>query len=109
MITPRCLLVLITATLTTGLYGADAADNWENHCVKCHGAGGQGDTKMGRKLKIRDFSDAAVQAKFTDEDAFKAVKSGLTDDQGKVKMKPIEGLSDDEIKALVTHLRTLKK
>jgi mono/diheme cytochrome c family protein len=36
------------------------------------------------------------------------VKDGLKDPAGKTRMKAIEGLSDDEIKALVQYVRGLK-
>jgi len=87
----------------------DAKENWEKTCIKCHGAEGKGDTKIGQKLGIKDLSDAKVQATFTDEQAFKALKEGLNDSEGKTRMKPAEGLTDDELKALVQHVRTLKK
>lgn len=90
------------------VFAADAKSNWEDNCAKCHGAEGKGDTKMGKKLDIRDFTDAKVQAQFTDDDAFKAIKEGLKDSGGKTRMKAIEGLSDDEIKALVQYVRGLK-
>jgi cytochrome c553 len=103
------LVVLALASLALSAYGADAAANWTDQCAKCHGADGKGETKMGRKLSIGDLSDAKMQAKFTDEDAAKAIKNGLTDANGKTTMKAIEGLSDDDIKALVAHVRSLKK
>jgi hypothetical protein len=43
-----------------------------------------------------------------DDQAFKAVKEGIKDSEGKIKMKPAENLTDDEIKALVGLVRTLK-
>ena len=89
-------------------WAADAKSNWDDNCAKCHGAGGKGDTKMGHKLNISDFTDAKVQAQFTDEQAFAAIKEGLKDKDGKMRMKAIEGLSDDDIKALVQHVRGLK-
>ena len=64
---------------------------------------------MNANVGIIDLSDAAVQAKFTDDDIFKAVKVGRKDETGKVTMKPIEGMTDDEIKALVPLVRSLKK
>lgn len=88
---------------------ADAPANWENHCASCHGADGKGETKQGKKLKIKDLTDAAYQGSFTDEDAYKAIKDGVTDPNGKQKMKPIEGLSDEEMKALVAYVRGMKK
>jgi mono/diheme cytochrome c family protein len=97
----------LTAALTAK--GAEAKENWEANCVKCHGAEGKGDTKMGQKLGCKDLSDAKVQGEIKDDAAFKALKEGLKSDDGKTLMKPFETLSDDEIKALVAYVRTLKK
>jgi cytochrome c6 len=88
---------------------AEAKDNWEANCQKCHGADGKGDTKMGQKLGAKDFTDATVQAGIKDDAAFKAIKEGLKSDDGKTLMKPFDALSDDEIKALVAYVHTLKK
>lgn len=87
---------------------ADAKENWDTHCAKCHGAEGKGDTKMGQKLGCKDLTDAKVQADLKDDAATKAIKEGLKSEDGKTLMKPFE-LSDDEIKALVAYVRTLKK
>jgi cytochrome c6 len=88
---------------------ADVKENWEKSCLKCHGADGKGDTKMGQKLGVRDYTDAKVQADLKDDAAFKAIKEGLKDKEDKTLMKPAEGLSDDEIKALVAQVRSFKK
>ncbi len=90
-------------------YAADAKENWEKSCAKCHGPDGKGQTKMGQKLGIKDYTDAKVQEALKDDAAVKAIKEGLKDKDGKVMMKPTEGLSDDEVKALVKHLRSFKK
>jgi cytochrome c1 len=50
-----------------------------------------------------------VQAELKDDAAIKAIKEGLKDADGKTLMKPVEGLSDDDIKALVAYMRTFKK
>lgn len=105
---PR-LLVLAAAFATLTAFGADAATNWTDQCAKCHGADGKGDTKMGKKLSIADLSDARVQAGFTDEAIVKAVKVGIKDKGDKLVMKPVEGLTDDEIKALIPVVRSFKK
>src|SRR6266571_1723519 len=105
-------LLLVLGFGAAALVSASAADvkeNWEKHCTKCHGPDGKGDTKMGKKLEIKDLSDAKVQAEFTDEQAVKSIKEGIKDKEGKIKMKPAEGLGDDEIKALVAQVRTFKK
>jgi mono/diheme cytochrome c family protein len=95
--------------LTLAAHAADAPAIWGDQCAKCHGDDGKGDTKMGHKLSIKDLTDAAVQAAFTDDEGFKAIKDGITDKNGKSRMKPIEGLSDDEMKAMVKYVRGLKK
>jgi cytochrome c553 len=107
----RILSVAVVCVLGSAItaWAADAKGNWEDNCAKCHGTDGKGDTKMGGKLRIKDFTDSAVQAQFADADAFKAVKEGLKDKDGKLRMKAIEGLSDDEITALVQYVRGLKK
>ena len=88
---------------------ADANQNWDNHCAQCHGKDGRGDTKMGQKLQAMDLTDAKKQAAFSDAQATKAIKEGIKEG-GKTKMKALGGkLSDDEIKALVAYVRTLKK
>jgi cytochrome c553 len=89
--------------------GDAAKDNWDNLCAKCHGPEGKGDTKMGTKLGCKDFTDAAVQADIKDDAAFKALKEGLKSDDSKTLMKPFDQLSDDDIKALVAYVHTLKK
>lgn len=90
-------------------FSATPQANWDELCAKCHGPDGKGQTKMGRKLSIHDFTDAKVQADFTDEQAFKAMKEGLTDKNGKTTMKAIEGLTDDDMKALIPIVRAFKK
>ena len=86
----------------------DAKAIYERDCAKCHGTDGKGDTKMGKRLGCKDYTEASVQAELKDEDAVKAIKEGLKKDD-KTLMKPAEGLSDDDIKALVAYMRAFKK
>ena len=105
-------LLLGLALLAAGAISAQAADakeTWGKMCAKCHGPDGKGQTKMGQKLNIKDFTDPKMQAAFTDEEATKAIKEGMKDKEGRMLMKAQEGLSDDEIKALVAYVRSLKK
>jgi cytochrome c1 len=59
---------------------------------------------MGQKLGAKDYTDAKVQAEMKDDAAFKAIKK-----DEKTLMKAAEGLTDADIKALVTYVRTFKK
>jgi mono/diheme cytochrome c family protein len=101
------ITLLIAAPLS--LCAADARTNWTNNCAQCHGASGKGDTKMGKMLNAMDLTDPKKQASFTDAKAATAIKDGVKQN-GKTTMKAFGGkLSDDEIKALVAYVRTLKK
>ncbi len=64
---------------------------------------------MGKKMGAKDYTDAKVQEELKDDAAVKAIKEGLKDKDGKVLMKPAEGLSDEEIKGLVKYMRSFKK
>lgn len=84
-------------------------EKYDKDCAKCHGVDGKGDTKMGKKLGAKDYTNANIQGFLKDESAIKAIKEGFKNKDGKVLMKPSEGLSDDDIKALVTYMRSFKK
>ena len=103
--------ILIGSLITAGaaLVAAPVAENWESHCAKCHGADGKGQTKVGKKLQVKDYTLAAEQAKFTDAEAIKVTTEGFKDSTGKERMK---GFKDDlnakEIQELVAHIRKFK-
>jgi cytochrome c6 len=106
----KALLIAGLLLATCGFLGAaDAKENWTKNCAKCHGEDGKGQTRMGKQAGAKDYTDAKVQAELKDEKAIETIKKGLTVD-GKKKMDAYaEKLSDDEIKALVAHLRGFKK
>jgi len=101
------IAILAGMALTAG--AADAKALYEKECAKCHGADGKGETKMGKKLGAKDYTSAKVQDELKDEVAFKAIKEGYKDKDGKVVMKPAEGMTDEDIKGLVAYMRKLKK
>ena len=106
LLTPG-LIFLASAALSIA---APVAENWDNHCAKCHGADGKGQTKVGKKLKLKDYTDAKVQAELKDADMIKATAGGVFDSAGKEKMKAYkEELTADEIKELIAYVRKFKK
>ena len=88
---------------------ADAKVNYDKECSKCHGPDGKGQTRMGRQSGAKDYTDAKVQADLDDAKATKAIKEGIKEG-AKEKMKAYgDKFSDDEVKALIAHMRAFKK
>jgi mono/diheme cytochrome c family protein len=103
-----CSLALLIAGAVS-VRAADAKENWEKNCAKCHGPDGKGKTKMGEKMGAKDYTDAKVQEGMKDDAMTKAIKEGVKDGDT-TKMKAFgDVLSDDEVKALVKFVRDFKK
>jgi len=105
----KTLIPVIVATALTIGSNAKAADGaaiYSKECAKCHGADGKGDTKMGKKLKIKDLT--VEVAKLSDERIAASIKEGVNEGD-KVRMKPIKGLGDADIAAVVAYVKGLKK
>jgi cytochrome c6 len=103
------LVISLSIATATSVRAAEPKALWAANCAQCHGADGSANTKMGKQLNAKDLTSAQVQASFTDTDAAKAIKDGVKQN-GKTTMKAFGGkLSEDDIKALVAYVRTLKK
>ena len=101
-------LLLGCLTVWPARAGDDANKIWDTNCAACHGKDGKGHTMMGRKWDIKDLTDPKVQDSFDDAQAAKIIKEGVTD-KGVEKMKAFgDKLSNDDIKALVAHIRSFK-
>ena len=99
---------LAFAAATALSQAAPASENWENLCAKCHGADGKGQTKIGKKLSVKDYTDAKVQADMKDDAMAKAINDGISEG-GKEKMKGFKGeLSPAEVTDLVAYIRKFK-
>ena len=104
------MLLVAIMSLATALAAsaAGAKENWDTMCAKCHGADGKGQTNIGRRLGVKDYTDPQVQAALKDEAVVKAIKEGLKDKEGKIWMKPTAGLPEAEVNGLVAYMRTFK-
>jgi mono/diheme cytochrome c family protein len=99
----RKMFAFATIIITSAAVGfaADAAANWSQHCASCHGKDGSGNTMMGKKLGIKNYTK---EQGFSDAEAANVIKNG------KGKMKGYKDkLSDADVKALVAYVRSLKK
>lgn len=104
MKTPAILIAILTLAASTS-FAATAGENWKSHCAKCHGADGKGQTTIGKKLKLVDYTTAEAQAAFTDEHAVEVIANGIIEN-GKAKKNPFkEKLTAEEIVDLVKHVR----
>lgn len=109
---PKTKITVLAVLLAAGLgrlHAADAKELWDKNCAACHGKDGTGKTKMGEKLGVKDLTDAKVQAESKDDQMAKTIKEGIKEGD-KTKMKAFgDSLSEEEIKALVAHIRSFKK
>ena len=95
-------IVLVFAFTTCAYAQDDAAALYKSKCQVCHGPDGKGDTPAGKKVGAKDFHSPEV-AKQSDNELFEITK------KGKEKMPPYAGkLTDDQIKALIKYIRSLK-
>ena len=76
---------------------------YKTKCAACHGPDGKGETAIGKANKLRDLGSPDVQKQSDDE--LSGIISG-----GKGKMPAYgKSLKPEQIKDLVTYIRTLKK
>jgi cytochrome c6 len=111
---PSTLKIVLAAAVVFALPAlAGAADGqalWTKHCATCHGADGAGQTPMGTKLKVKNYTDPAVQAEMTDEIVLKSIAEGRKNEAGKLVMPSFAAkIPEEDRPAVLAHLRTLAK
>ena len=93
----RSLLVL-----TAAISLADTGEaTYKAKCSTCHGSAGTPSPGIAKMMGVKPVSDPAVKA-LSVADMTAAVKNG------KNKMKPIAGLTDEQVKDVVSYFRSLK-
>lgn len=83
---------------------AGAAQNYARHCASCHGKDGRAKTIKGKLKHARNLTEGAWQEKVSDERIFNAIMNG----KGKMPAYS-KKLSEQEIEALVSYVRALRK
>jgi mono/diheme cytochrome c family protein len=85
---------------------ADGKDLYGKKCKSCHGASGDGKTKIGGENDIENWTEAGWKAKWPESKIVDIVTNG----KAGTKMKPFKDkLTGDEIAAVSKYARTLGK
>lgn len=74
------------------------------HCARCHGADGRGETNLGHIYNTPNLTDAGLQARFSNKELSAIIAYGRG---GMPSFK--KTLSKAEIAALITYVRRFKK
>ena len=113
---PHSLRTAAFATLTLLLlrpvaaHADESKEAWTHHCAKCHGPDGRGDTRIGRKQRIKNLVAPEQQAKMSDAAILQTIAEGARDPDGEEKMPPFKGkLSEQQRASLVGYVRSLKR
>ena len=102
------MMAVLFVAGTAGMVRADGAEMFGKKCAGCHGKDGKAETSMGKKLGIKDLTDAKVQAGSTDAQWEKIILEGVKSADGKNVM-PAFKVTPEEAKALVKASRGFKK
>jgi cytochrome c553 len=98
----RFLFVLAATVLLASSmsFAQDGAALYKSKCAMCHGATGTPSAGMAN-MGVKPVSDPSVKALTVDQISA-VVKNG------KGKMHPVAGLTDEQVKAVATYFKTLK-
>jgi len=95
------LAAVIALASSVGFAQSAGEATYKAKCASCHGATGTPSAGMAKAMGIKAASDPDVK-KLTVAEISTVIKSG------KGKMKPVAGLSDDQIKDVATFYKGLK-
>lgn len=102
------MAAVVAAAMVIGLSLPAKADTaaaeatYKAKCAGCHGADGKGQTPGGKATKVKDFASEDVQ-KMSDADLSDAIS------KGKTPMPAFKTLTADQVKDLVTYVRSFAK
>ena len=97
----KVVLALVVSLASAVGFAQSGDATYAAKCKTCHGATGTPAPAMAKMMGIKAASDPAMKALSVAEMSA-AVKNG------KGKMHPIAGLSDEQVKDVVTYFRSLK-
>lgn len=96
------LMLTVAASMASTLAFADSGEaTYKTKCATCHGSAGTPSPGIAKMMGVKPVSDPSMKA-LTAAEVTAVVKNG------KGKMKPVAGLTDAQIKDVVTYFKTLK-
>jgi mono/diheme cytochrome c family protein len=96
------LALVLILTAATGFTQTSGADIFKSKCAVCHGPAGLPNPTMVKALGVKSIEDPEVKAMTVAQIEHQIVT-------GKGNMKPITGLTDDQVKAVATYFKSLIK
>ncbi len=107
------VLTLLALHAATAFAGDPRAERtWRAKCASCHGDDGKGATEQGKKMGIRDMSQASWQKAFTDDQIKAAINDGVKREKDGKKQEMDaykEKLRPEQVDMLVGYVRGLGK
>lgn len=101
LILKNAAIALLCSFVVPAFAADSGADTFKTRCAMCHGQDGKADTPAGKAFKAMPLRDPMV-VNASDEELANIVKNG------KNKMPSFKDkLTDDQIKAVITYIRTL--
>ena len=98
-----CVILLAASIAGPAFAQTLGADTYKAKCAMCHGADGLATSTMAKNMKILSFKDPAM-VKAPNAQLIASTKNG------KGTMKGFSGkLTDDQIKDVISYIRTLQK
>ncbi|CAN5842633.1 hypothetical protein BH11MYX2_BH11MYX2_10300 [soil metagenome] len=100
------IVVAFAAIASGNVASADDAATAKDYgakCSMCHGADGRGQTAMGKKLNVKDWTDGKTLKDMSDTEVSKEIQLG------KKMMPGFPALDAEALKAMVAFVRTLQR
>ena len=106
----KAVLLFAAVLVSVVKLSADAQQSWDDQCASCHASNGNGKTKEGIKLHVKDYTDPKVQADFTDAGLLKNLMLGVGTESNPNRMPCYKAkLTAAEAKELIALIRSFKK
>ena len=98
------LLVVLSMVFASLVLNAQSGGDalYKSKCQSCHGANGNPSPALAKSMNIKAANDPSIK-KLTLDQILATVKNG------KNKMKPVGGLSDDQAKSAAAYFKSLPR